>query len=63
MEKRFYIKFSGAAWDIRAESPEQAWKDIRDYLYCYCTSDIQEINVDCDELGYKVLPQSQKLDT
>ena len=53
MERRFYIKFSGSAFDVKAETPEDAWKQIRDILYVYSSHYVQEIGKDCDELGYE----------
>ena len=53
--KRYYIKISGAAWDIQADTPEQAWESIKNFVYCYVSHDCQEIGVDCDELGYKIM--------
>ena len=50
--KRYYVKFSGSAWNIEADSPEDAFKQIRDHLYVYCTHTAKEIGVDCDSNGY-----------
>lgn len=51
-QKHFYIKFSGAAWNIIADTPEAAWQQIKDHLHVYCTPNVKEIGKDCDENGY-----------
>lgn len=53
-ERRFYIKFSGSAFDIRAETPEQAVAQIRKILDCYATITTLEIGKDVDELGWPI---------
>jgi hypothetical protein len=54
MEKRYYLKISGSAWNIQADSPEAAIKQVRDYLHAYCTVSALEIGVDVDENGYDI---------
>ena len=58
--KRYYIKFSGAAWNISASTPDEAWKQIRKNLDCYCSPQFLEIGKDCDESGW---PIKKTLDT
>jgi hypothetical protein len=57
--KRYYIKFSGSAFDVPAPSPELAWEQIRGHLDVYCTPTILEIGVDVDELGYPLPPKKE----
>lgn len=52
MTKRYYIKISGSAWDIQADSPEAAWKQIREHCEAYCFYNVLEIGKDVNELGW-----------
>lgn len=54
---RYYIKFSGSAWDISGETPEAAVKSIGSHLECYATISAYEIRKDVDELGWPITPE------
>jgi predicted alpha-1,6-mannanase (GH76 family) len=60
MERRFYLKIQGSAWDVRAETPEAAIEQIKKILDCYCTVSASEIGVDCDEAGWAI-PDAEKV--
>jgi hypothetical protein len=53
-QRQFYIKFSGSAFGLTADSPEQAWEQIRKNLDVLCTPNILEIGKDVDELGWPI---------
>jgi hypothetical protein len=53
-KRRFYLKFSGSAFGIEADTPEQAVEQIRKILDCYATITTLEIGVDVDELGWPI---------
>jgi hypothetical protein len=56
--RRFYIKFSGSAWDVPAETPEEAVEYVRKSGYeNYATTSALEIGVDVDELGWPIEKQ------
>lgn len=52
--KRYYIKISGAAWNIEGNTPKEAIDSIRKFCDCYVGFNALEIGVDCDELGYEI---------
>lgn len=51
---RYYIKISGAAWDIQGNTPDEAINSIRKISEVYCNFRALEIGKDCDELGYEI---------
>jgi hypothetical protein len=53
-DKRFYIKISGAAWDITGPTAQDAINSIKTHAYAYCGFTALEIGVDCDENGYEL---------
>lgn len=52
VEKRYYLKITGSAWDVRATTPEEAIDQIRVHAHNYCSITALEIGVECDENGY-----------
>lgn len=49
---KYYIKFTGAAWDIEAASKPEAIRQIEKVMHCYCSPTAYEIGKDVDEYGY-----------
>lgn len=57
---RYKVSFSGSAMPVEADSPEHAWKLIRESVWCYCGFDIKEIGKEVDEQGWPIKQQVVK---
>ena len=56
---KYYIKFTGAAWDIEAPSKSEAVRLIEKIMHCYCSPTAYEIGKDVDEYGYPKKPKAK----
>lgn len=52
--RRFYVKFSGAAFGIEGSTPEEAIAQVRKIAEVYASFHALEIGVDVDEQGWPI---------
>jgi len=56
----YYIKISGAAWNVEGNTKQDAINTIQNHSHVYCTFIALEIGKDCDENGYPIKKEETK---